>query len=235
MQLSVGDVAQLLSVSEKTVYRWVQQGKLPAYRLGQQLRFNRAELLEWATAQRVRISPEAFVEPTSQVPPPDLTSALKAGGIYYRIGGADKRAVLRQAVDTLRLPEDVDRDVMLAVLLARESLGSTGVGDGIALPHVRNPIVLHLSQPTVTLCFLEHPVDFDAIDGQPVHTLFIITSPTVRSHLHLLSRLGYALRDPEVRAALAEHAARDRLFAAFGRLEQGLPTPARDDPRDGSE
>ena len=68
----------------------------------------------------------------------------------------------------MKLPDDVDREFLYQVLLAREALGSTGIGDGIAIPHVRNPIVLHLSRPTVTLCFLEQPVDFGALDGQPV-------------------------------------------------------------------
>jgi mannitol/fructose-specific phosphotransferase system IIA component (Ntr-type) len=90
----------------------------------------------------------------------------------------------------------VDREFLYKVLLARESLGSTGIGDGIAIPHVRNPIVLHLSRPIVTLCFLERPVDFGALDGQPVNTLFTLISPTVRAHLHLLSRLAFTLRDP---------------------------------------
>lgn len=53
MGLNVRDSAKLLRVSEKTIYRWVQQGKLPAYPVNEQYRFNRAELLEWATSQRI--------------------------------------------------------------------------------------------------------------------------------------------------------------------------------------
>ena len=226
MQLSVGEVARLLSVSEKTIYRWVQQGKLPAYRLGQQFRFNRAELLEWANAQRAPIAPQAFHENAGDEALPTLTDALRAGGIYYRVGGSDKRDVLRAAVDTLRLPEGLDREMLLAVLLARESLGSTGVGDGIAIPHVRNPIVLHLTQPTVSLCCLERTVAFDALDGKPVHTLFIVTSPTVRTHLHLISRLAFALRDAALRDLLSRQGSRDDLAAAFERMERALATPA---------
>jgi len=63
MQLSVRDVAKLLNVNEKTVYRWVTQGNLPAYRVSNHYRFNRAELLEWATAQRINVSTEIFQEP----------------------------------------------------------------------------------------------------------------------------------------------------------------------------
>lgn len=223
MQLSVSDVSRLLNVSEKTVYRWIQQGRLPAYRLGQQFRFNRSELLEWATAQRVPLSSELFAEPEPEAAPaPSLTEALRAGGVLYRVSGDDKRAVLKNAVDALRLPDDVDRDVLLAVLLARESLGSTGIGDGIAVPHVRNPIVLHLTKPSVTLCFLERAVDFDALDDQPVHALFILTTPTVQSHLHLLSRLAWALRDPEIRRALVEQPTRERVFELFAAAEARL-------------
>ena len=59
------------------------------------------------------------------------------------------------------------REFLYQILLARESLGSTGIGDGVAIPHVRNPVVLHVSEPVVTLSFLETPIDFHALDGKP--------------------------------------------------------------------
>ena len=80
MDLSVRDSAQLLRVSEKTIYRWVKQGRLPAYRINEQYRFNRAELLEWATSERLNVSADIFVEPDSGGPVVNLTEALKAGG-----------------------------------------------------------------------------------------------------------------------------------------------------------
>lgn len=223
MQLSVSDVSRLLGVSGKTVYRWVKEGRLPAYRLGQQLRFNRAELLEWATAQRVPVAPHGFEAVDTGGAPVSLTQALHNGGINYRVGGSDKREALRCAVETLRLPEHVDREVLLAVLLARESLGSTGIGGGIAIPHPRNPIVLQLSQPAVTLCFLERGVDFGAIDAQPVDKLFIITSPTVRAHLHLLSQLAWLLRQSSVRRVLDDQESRERIYEEFADREAEIP------------
>jgi len=225
MQLSVKDVARLLSVSEKTVYRWIKQASIPAYRISDQYRFNRAELLEWATSRRIQVSPEIFREADpSRVTLPSLTEALKAGGIVYRVGGRDAASVLRSIVDILNLPEEVDRDFLYDVLLARERLGSTGIGDGIAIPHVRNPVVLHVSRPTVTLCFLERPIDFGAIDGQPVRILFALISPTVRAHLHLLSRLSFVLRDGGFRGALGRDASREELLAALTSAEAVLPT-----------
>src|ERR1017187_9382100 len=216
MRLTVRDAAGLLNVSEKTIYRWIKEQIIPVYKINEHFRFNRAELLEWATSRRIQISADIFLEgEQSKDSLPNFSDALKAGGVAYRVGGSDKASVLRAVVDVLNVPEEVDREFLYQVLLAREALGSTGIGDGIAIPHVRNPIVLHISKPTVTLCYLEHPIDFHALDGQPVDTLFTLISPTVRAHLHLLSRLGFALRDPAFKQAIMEQAAREEILAAL--------------------
>ncbi|HEY4595064.1 MAG TPA: PTS sugar transporter subunit IIA [Thermoanaerobaculia bacterium] len=223
MKLLVKDAARLLNVSEKTIYRWIKQGSIPAYRLNEQYRFNRAELLEWATSRRISLSPEIFREEEFEAASlPHLTAALRAGGIYYRIGGSDKVSVLHNVVETMRLPAEVDREFLFEVILAREALGSTAIGDGIAIPHVRNPVILHLERPMVTVCFLERAVDFGALDGKPVNVLFTLISPTVRAHLHLLSRLSYALRDRPFKDAVMQQAARDDLLAAAERCEEAL-------------
>ncbi len=223
VQLTVREVAQLLAVSEKTVYRLVAQRKLPAYRVNEQLRFNRAELLEWASANKAQVSPELFAEPESAAAqPPALEQALREGGIHYRVGGADMRGVLRAIVDLMRLPEEVDREFLLQVLLAREALQSTGIGDGIAIPHPRSPIVLHISRPSATLCFLENPVEFGALDGRPVHALFTLVSPTARAHLQLLSRVAYGLRDETFRALITKVAGRDEILAAAAAVDAAV-------------
>src|SRR5216683_918619 len=85
----------------------------------------------------------------------------------------------------------------------RQSGRVARVGDGVAIPHVRNPIVLHVSRPAVTLAFLSQPVDFGALDGKPVHVLFSIISPTNRAHLQLLSRLSFVLHDGKLRKTVA--------------------------------
>jgi PTS system nitrogen regulatory IIA component len=148
---------------------------------------------------------------------------LKAGGIVYRLGGSDKPSVLRGVVNILNLPEEVDREFLYQVLMARETLGSTGIGDGIAIPHVRNPVVLHVSKPTITLCFLDHPIDFRALDSQPVSTLFTLISPTVRAHLHMLSRLGFILQNQDFKAMLKGQASREDLMEALLHAETTLP------------
>jgi PTS system nitrogen regulatory IIA component len=209
-------------VSEKTIYRWIAQKAMPSHRVNDQYRFNRAELLEWATAERIPLSPKMLEEPEDGIVP-RLADALKAGGIHYRLGGADRASALRCVVDVMPLPEEVDRDFLYQVLLARESVGSTGIGDGIAIPHVRNPVVLHIPRPMVSLCFMDTPIDFGAIDDKPVHTLFAIVSPTIKAHLTLLGRLAWGLRDSAFAQAVRDRASREQIMATAQQLDDSLP------------
>lgn len=223
MNITVREAATVLNVSEKTIYRWINKGIVPVFRVNEQYRLNRAELLEWATSRNMGVSPDIFREPESEgVPMPALAEAIGNGGIFYRIEGGDKAAVLQSIINHFPLPEEVDREFLLQVLLAREALGSTGIGDGIAIPHVRNPVVLHITRPLVSIGFLENPIDFDALDGKPVHVLFTILSPTVRAHLHMLSRISFVLRDPVLRDALEHQAGRQEILAQIERMEMDL-------------
>ena len=223
MQLRVRDVARILKVSEKTVYQWVKTGGLAAQHVSGQLRFNRTELLEWATSRNLGVSAELFSEADPDAAPmAGLAEALETGGIFHGVDGSDKESVLRAVVERMRLPAEVDRNFLVSVLLAREALGSTAVGDGIAIPHVRNPIVLHVSKPTITLCFLKTPIDFGALDHKPVHALFSMVSPSIRVHLHLLSRLGFLLKDSEFKRQIAKQSPRGEIFGAVRRLESEL-------------
>lgn len=221
MKLKIKDAAELLQVSERMIYRWIDEGTLPFHQADGQYRFNRAELLEWATARHLPISPRIISEP-EDVAVPTLERSLRSGGIHYQVKGNDRATVLRGVVDILALPEDMDRDFLFQVLLARERLGSTAVGEGVAIPHVRNPIALHVTAPLMALCFLETPIDFQAMDGKPVHTLFTIVSPTIKTHLALLSRLSFGLRVPAFAAVVAGIGSSEEILREAGRIDESL-------------
>lgn len=224
MMLNVKEVARLLNVSDRKIYRLIAQNDVPVYKIGEEYRFNRVELLEWATLMGIRVSSDTFDD--SDLNNSSSTSfldALKAGSIIYNVGGDDKSSVLRNVVNELNLPNDIDPEFLYQVLLAREKLGSTGIGEGIAIPHVRNPVILNVSKPVVTLCFLENSIDFDAIDGLPVKILFTLISPTIRVHLHLLSRLGFVLQNPGFRAAIQKQASPEVILDALARAETAIP------------
>ena len=228
MQLTVRDVSRFLNVPESTVTRWIKQRGLPSQHVGGQYRFNRVELLEWATANRDQGL-------RGGVRPP---GGRRRAGPEPGRGARSRRDLLPGArtpirsspsgplVELLPLPEGVDRELLLRLFLAREASASTAIGDGIALPHVRNPIVLHVERPMVTLCFLEQPVDFGALDGKPVHVLFSLICPTMRSHLQILSRLSYALHDEKFKEVVIRQGPREEILREARRVEAALAAPA---------
>jgi PTS system nitrogen regulatory IIA component len=227
VQLTVREVCKFLDVSESTVVRWIKQRGLPAQHLAGQYHFNRAELLEWATANRIKVSVELFGRPESAgEPPPSLADALEVGGIFYRVADSNKERALRALVDVLPLPDGVDREFLLQLFLAREEAASTGVGDGVALPHVRNPIVVNVERPLVILCFLEKPIDFGALDGKPVFVLFSLLCPTTRMHLQMLSRLSFALHDARFKEVVLRQGPPEEILREARRVEASLTAPA---------
>ena len=231
MQLTVHQAASYLGVTEATVRRWISRRGLPAHHVNERLHLNAIEVWEWATENGLPVSrrllDRARRRPDEVAP---LSELLAAGGIHHDVGGEGKGGVLREIVARLPLPADTDHQFLVSVLEAREAMGSTGIGGGIAIPHVRNPILLHVTSPFVTLCLLRHPVDFDAIDGQPVHALFTVISPSVPAHLRILAQLGYALRDESLRGLLARRAPAPKLLERIRELEQHTsgthPAPA---------
>lgn len=224
MQLTIREAAGYLGVGERTVRRWIRDRGLPAHRVDERLRLNPIEVWEWATEQGVPVSRRLLRDARRHpeaVPP--VSALIEAGGVHYDLGGGDKSAVLREIVRRLPLPAEIDRGHLVAVLEAREALGSTGIGDGIAIPHVRNPILLHVPAPFVTLCLLERPVEFEAVDGKPVFALFTLVSPNVPAHLRILAQLGFVLRDHAVRDHLRRRAPAGEILAAI-RVMEGRTT-----------
>ncbi len=220
MRISLREAASYLKVDEATVRRWIKKRGLPAHQVDERWYLNAVELWQWATENGLTIS-RRLLDDARQAPEEvaPLSELLRAGGIHLDVGGDDKSRVLKDVVARLALPPELDRDFLVSVLEAREAMGSTGIGDGIAIPHARNPIVLHVERPLVALCLLKHPVDFEAPDGLPVHALFVVIAPSVPVHLKILARLGLVLRDPGLRQLLQERPDPDAVLARLQELE----------------
>ncbi len=224
MKLTVREAAALLGTNESEIYRWIEAREIPCHQIHDQHRFHRAELLEWATERGLVTSPEAFSARRRSVDgdPTSLAAALEFGGVHYAVPATDLLTTLTAITDRLPLSEPSEREFLRDALLAREALGSTGVGDGIAIPHVRAPAILSVPRAALSLCFLECPVEFGAIDRKPVHTVFSMVTLTTRSHLQLLARLSSGLADSRFRGAVLERAPREQLLSAAAEVDQRL-------------
>ena len=150
---------------------------------------------------------------------PSVAESLERGGVFHDVGGGTRDEVVRSIIVLLKLEDEGDRETLLQLLLARDAAAAVPVGEGIAIPHVRYPIALAADEPSLSLCFLRHPVDFAAPDGQPVYALFFLVSPTTRAHLQTLAKLAYLLRDPDFREAIRSRAPAARLIEVARRVE----------------
>jgi PTS system nitrogen regulatory IIA component len=123
-------------------------------------------------------------------------------------------------VGTIPVPDGVAKDDLLRAVLEREALMPTGIGDGIAVPHPRSPMVADPAKRLVSVCFLQEPIDWKALDGKPVGTLFILISSTPKDHLKTLSSVNYLCRLPAFRKLLQARASREELAAAIAAVEK---------------
>jgi PTS system nitrogen regulatory IIA component len=220
MFLKVTDLAAAIGIEEKTVVSWIKNKGLPAHKQDDRYRINRVDLLEWATAHGITIPPEIFVASDEPNPLAAVSEALRSGGIFYDLPGDTPESALREVVSRLVLPPGLDPEFLLQTLLAREALGSTALGNGIAIPHVRNPIVGKAGESAISLCFLKNPIDFDAVDGLPVTILFTLVTPHVKAHLHLLAKLAYLLHDHSFQNLLHRPGSESEIMAAIRALEE---------------
>ena len=189
MDLKIKDIVDLLHVSEKTVYRWIKDKKIPCYRINHQYRFNRSEINEWILSNKIELGANVLAL-SSQVSSPILSSLLEAGGIYKNIAGKSVKEILKNAINLIPTPTNIPKEEILAALLIREEMMTTAIGRGIAIPHPRNPIITEAGDSNVSICYLENLTDFNSLDGQLVHTLFIVLSSSPKKHLETLSKIS---------------------------------------------
>jgi excisionase family DNA binding protein len=223
MEIGVKQAAELLNISDKTIYRWIAASQIPFYKVGSQYRFSRSELLRWVAAKPLMADGKA--DAFEDAPPVSLEQCLRAGGIFYRVGGTDVYGVLEQLLSLMRLPPGADAAQVLDLVHERELVSTTAVGEGIAFPHCRDVVLPGLPSPMVALGFLESPVDFFAIDKQPVSTVFLFLSPSAQSSIRVMSRLAHAIRQPVFASLLREVATRERLYAALAGIDRELMQP----------
>lgn len=211
MELKIRDVAELLGVSEKTVYRWVKEDAIPVYRINRQYRFSRSEIHDWIAQRHTTISHDPIAAANGS--PVFLSDLLEEGGIFYKVEGTDAEQALRNAAKLLPIPFSASRDDVITQIVERERVYSTAIGRGVALPHPRSSALLGISRDLVALAFLESPLDFGALDGAPVHSLFLVLSCNESRHLEILAKITYLVHQTDLTGLLEKRAARGEILS----------------------
>lgn len=204
MDLKLKDVAELLNVSETTVRRWVKANIIPAYQLNREYKFSREEIEKWMLDRKVsskqrepifgfgerqnnqsdekenRLGQQQF----------SLYRAIHHGGVFHNIPGKDKETIIRETMKIVAKNMKLDADVLSELLLDREKLMPTTLNHGVAVPHARE-FLIGLPVDFVAVVFPQKPIEYGALDGEPVHTLFFLFATGDKTHLHLLAKLAH--------------------------------------------
>jgi PTS system nitrogen regulatory IIA component len=149
-----------------------------------------------------------------------LSELIRRGEVLRGIPGATPKEALTSLIHALRLPESLDRNALLQTVLERESLMPTSIGNGIALPHPRNPLISDQSEQFATLAFLEQPVDWQALDNVAVQTLLLIVTASPKMHLHILSRVHFLCRQDTFCDLLSGRASTPEIIEAVSAIER---------------
>ena len=152
--------------------------------------------------------------------PMDLGELLERGGVYYEFPGNTVQGVLDALVESIPIPPAIQAQDLLLAVKEREALMSTSIGEGIALPHPRNPLATKIEDEFVALVFLKNQVDWKAMDAIPVDTLFFIVSSSAKSHLKTLSSISFFCKEEAFLKLLASRASKDNLIKYIKDTEQ---------------
>jgi nitrogen PTS system EIIA component len=210
MDLKIKDVAELLSVSESTVRRWLTDGKIPAYRINHQYRFSSIEIENWMMRCKLKSTEEGFspFNETQIYPPIEggkdaqevssrggmhhfcLYRAIHQGDVFSNIPGRTKEELIRWTTKAVASKLGVDAEILSELLLDREKLMPTALNNGIAVPHTRD----FLRQGPLDMVFVVYPkdpIEYGALDGKAVHVLFFLFASNDKGHLQLLAKLAH--------------------------------------------
>jgi PTS system nitrogen regulatory IIA component len=216
MDLEIQDVSELLELSLEEVEKLALGGKLPAYRLGENrpYRFSKMEIEEWMMKNGVAFKfkdEKSGEEKTPGFSHFSLFRALTKGAVLTDLKASTKEGIIRETMERMAEKLELDADVLVDLLLDRESLMPTALGHGVGVPHARD-FLLEKQHDLIILALPKEPIDYGALDGELVHSLFFLFACQDKRHLHLLAKLAHFTSQPENIAFLEARPERTQLL-----------------------
>ena len=141
-----------------------------------------------------------------------LSEILAIDNIIPELKAKDKKGVLGELAEVIaKYDENIDKGMLVKVLIEREHLGSTGIGDGVAIPHGK---LSSVKQPIVSFGRSKKGLDFDSMDGQPAFLFFLLLAPENSSgvHLQVLTKIARILKSSTFRKALMQVNSREEIY-----------------------
>ncbi|MGL4982704.1 MAG: PTS sugar transporter subunit IIA [Treponemataceae bacterium] len=131
-----------------------------------------------------------------------LENCINRGGVFYQIKGETTTQIFKNISQHFTNFDGVSPEDIFDELCLREQISSTTMGNGIAFPHARSPILKNAEEECVLVCFLDKPIMLDSIDNKATFVMFVILTSTRQSHLTILSNLAFLCGNKEFQKKL---------------------------------
>lgn len=207
MILTLKELAEYLRVNERTILRMLKTGKIQGAKIGGQWRFNGSQI------DRLFFPSTPVDDDDDEEMPMSILTRPHIGIPVSRMMSEDRMVLDIKGVNTEEVIAELTDPRFFAGLvldvhdlrekcMARENVLSTGVGNGIAIPHPRDPVTTLRAPASVIYGYSKKGVDFNAPDGNPVHFFFLICSQNIELHLHLMGCMARLLKNEDFLKAL---------------------------------
>jgi PTS system nitrogen regulatory IIA component len=149
-----------------------------------------------------------------------LAALVKRGGVYRNIPGNNPREILSGIIEKLKNFNAQKKETLLQAVLEREALMSTGIENGIALPHPRVPVLEDGDKPFVALAFARNPPDWSTPDGSKVRAIFLIISKNSGQHLKVLTKINFLCQEEKFYNLISARTSADKIITAIDEAEK---------------
>ncbi len=149
-----------------------------------------------------------------------LSELININSIIPDLASKDKKGVLEELAGSIARQElSVDKDTLVKVLMEREQLGTTGIGDGVAIPHGK---LSNIDQPLISFGRSRDGLDFDSMDEQPSYLFFLLIAPDNSSgvHLQVLAKIANLLKNSVFRKELMDAGSSEELYNTIIRTDE---------------
>jgi len=197
--MTLSEVAAYLKIAEKTVSRMITRGEIPCTKVASQWRFMKSMIDDWLIS-RMNVVPQndlakILENPEGLIPFTRLTSEDL---ILDNVKPGTKKDILAQLIQPLIQQEIIeDADDFLRKLLTREKMVTTGIGRGVAIPHLRHPKENPGGGPRMVVGICKAGTDYESMDGKTTHLFFLLVSDSEVVHLRVMAKLNQILRESD--------------------------------------
>ncbi len=215
--INVNDVALLLQYTEKQVLDSVKNKELPCHKIHNHFFFNKHRIVEWALSRSIPLNLSKHKK-MSAYHIQSMSDMLNPSSFFYDCE-INEKEFIAQMINLVKLEKNIDKKIIVQLLKKREELMSTAIGNGIALPHPRIPLMLGSNKPLIVFFFPKKQLDLNSLDEKPVHTLILVISQTIKQHLSLLAHLSFLLSKESFQVALRNRMSYEEIIELIDHLE----------------